>query len=277
MGAAGVRRCRSATYAGPGSRFPEALVAAVKARTKSVIGIDIGGSGIKGATVDLDAGELTVERVRLPTPMPSTPDAVAAVATEVLDQLGGDGPIGLTLPCVITNGTVRTAANIDPGWIGINAVDLFTKAMGRAVGVVNDADAAGTAEVRFGAGAGRSGVIIVVTLGTGIGSALFVDGVLVPNTELGHLHLHHGAAETFAADSARERDDLSWNEYATRLQQYLELLQRLFWPDLIIVGGGISKKSDKYLPHITVDTEVVPATLLNNAGIVGAAMFAPVS
>jgi len=276
MGTAGVRRCRSAAYAGPGSRFREALVAAAKARTKTVVGIDIGGSGIKGATVDLDAGELTAERVRLPTPMPSTPDAVAVVAAEVLDQLGGDGPIGLTLPCVITNGTVRTAANIDPGWIGINAVDLFTKAMGRAVGVVNDADAAGTAEVRFGAGAGRSGVIIVVTLGTGIGSALFVDGVLVPNTELGHLHLHHGAAETFAADSARERDDLSWNEYATRLQQYLELLQRLFWPDLIIVGGGISKKSDKYLPHITVDTEVVPATLLNNAGIVGAAMFAPV-
>jgi polyphosphate glucokinase len=152
---------------------------------------------------------------------------------------------------------------------------LFGRVTGRAVGVVNDADAAGTAEVRFGAGAGRSGVIIVVTLGTGIGSGLFVDGQLVPNTELGHLHLHHGAAETFAADSARERDDLNWHQYAERLQEYLELLQRLFWPNLIIIGGGISKKSDKYLPRITLDTEVVPASLQNNAGIVGAAMFAP--
>src|SRR5215475_7843372 len=258
MGTAGVRRCRSAAYAGPGSRFREALVAAAKARTKTVVGIDIGGSGIKGATVDLDAGELTAERVRLPTPMPSTPDAVAVVAAEVLDQLGGDGPIGLTLPCVITNGTVRTAANIDPGWIGINAVDLFTKAMGRAVGVVNDADAAGTAEVRFGAGAGRSGVIIVVTLGTGIGSALFVDGVLVPNTELGHMHLHHGEAEAWAADSVREAEGLSWKDYAKRLEQYLQHLHGLFWPSLIIIGGGISKKADKFLPFIDVSTEVVP-------------------
>jgi polyphosphate glucokinase len=261
--------------ASAGSR--EALVTAANAATKSAIGVDIGGTGVKGATVDLDTGELTVKRIRLLTPVPSTPDAVAGVVAEVLEQVGADGPVGITLPSVITDGVVRTAANIDPGWIGINAVNLFVKATGRAVGVVNDADAAGIAEVRFGAGAGRGGVIIVVTLGTGIGSGLFVDGKLVPNTELGHLHLHHGDAEEFAADSARERDDLSWDEYAQRLQQYLELLQRLFWPDLIIIGGGISKKADKYLPHITLDTEVVPATLQNDAGIVGAAMVAPAS
>jgi polyphosphate glucokinase len=257
--------------------FREALVTAANAATRSAIGVDIGGTGIKGATVDLETGELTVNRIRLLTPAPSTPDAVAGVVADVLDQVGADGPVGLTLPSVITDGVVRTAANIDPGWIGINAVNLFVKATGRAVGVVNDADAAGIAEVRFGAGAGRDGVIIVVTLGTGIGSGLFVDGKLVPNTELGHLHLHHGDAEEFAADSARERDGLSWEEYAHRLQQYLELLQGLFWPDLIVIGGGISKKADKYLPHITLDTEVVAATLQNDAGIVGAAMFAPVS
>lgn len=255
---------------------------AANAATKSVIGVDIGGTGIKGATVDLNTGELTVQRVRVLTPEPSTPDAVAGVVADVLDQVGADGPVGLTLPSVVTDGVVRTAANIDPRWIGVNAVDLFGKATGRAVGVVNDADAAGIAEVRFGAGAGRSGVIIVVTLGTGIGSGLFVDGKLVPNTELGHLHLphghpHHRDAEDFAADSARERDGLTWEEYAHRLQQYLELLQRLFWPDLIIIGGGISKKADKYLPHITLDTDVVPASLQNDAGIVGAAMFAPIS
>jgi len=257
-------------------------VTAANAATRSVIGVDIGGTGIKGATVDLDTGELTVARVRVLTPEPSTPDAVAAVVADVLDQVGADGPVGLTLPSVVTGGVVRTAANIDPGWIGVNAVDLFGHATGRTVGVVNDADAAGIAEVRFGAGAGRRGVIIVVTLGTGIGSGLFVDGKLVPNTELGHLHLphghpHHGDAEDFAADSARERDGLTWEEYAHRLQQYLELLQSLFWPDLIIIGGGISKKADKYLPHITLDTEVVPASLQNDAGIVGAAMFAPIS
>jgi polyphosphate glucokinase len=244
--------------------------------TKSAIGIDIGGTGVKGATVALDTGELTMERIRLLTPEPSTPEAVAEVVTEVLGQIGAEGPVGLTLPSVVTDGLVRTAANIDPSWIGVNAVELFGKATGRPVAVLNDADAAGTAEVRFGAGAGRSGLVIVVTLGTGIGSGMFVDGKLVANTELGHLHLHHGDAEHYAADSARERDGLSWEEYAHRLKQYLELVQSLFWPNLIIIGGGISKKSDRYLPHIKIDTEVVPATLLNDAGIVGAAMFAPV-
>ncbi len=248
-------------------------MAATKVRT--ALGIDIGGTGIKGAPVNLGTGELTTERVRVPTPQPSTPAAVAKVVAELLDQVGVDGPVGLTLPAVVTGGTARTAANIDQGWLGLDAADLFTKATGRKVAVVNDADAAGIAEVRFGAGAGRSGVILLVTLGTGIGSALFMNGVLVPNTELGHLHLHHGDAEDWAAESARERDDLSWKEYAKRLDSYLQLVHGLLWPDLIIIGGGISKKADKFLPLCTVETEVVPAALENDAGIVGAAMYAP--
>jgi len=242
---------------------------------RSALGIDIGGTGIKGAPVNLGTGTLATERVRLLTPSPATPAAVADVVAQLLDQVGVPGPVGLTLPAVVTGGVARTAANIDQGWLGLDAVDLFTKATGRKVGVLNDADAAGLAEVRFGAGAGRSGVILLVTLGTGIGSALFVDGALVPNTELGHLHLHHGDAEDFAAESARERDDLSWDEYAKRLERYLKLVQSLLWPDLIIIGGGISRKAEKFLPKISVDTEVVAATLENDAGIVGAAMFAP--
>jgi polyphosphate glucokinase len=239
------------------------------------IGIDIGGSGIKGAPVDLDSGALTTDRVKLLTPVPATPPEVASVVKQLLDQLGVDGPVGLTLPAVVLGGVARTAANIDPAWIGVNAVDLFANATGRAVGVVNDADAAGVAEVRFGAGAGRAGVVIMVTLGTGIGSAVFIDGRLVPNTELGHLHLHHGDAEDWAAASIRDQDHLTWKAYAARLQQYLRLVQRLFWPDLIIVGGGVSQKSEKFLPLIEVDVDVVPARLHNDAGIVGAAMIAP--
>jgi polyphosphate glucokinase len=242
---------------------------------RSALGVDIGGTGIKGAPVNLGTGALTTERVRLLTPSPATPDAVAGVVAQLLDQIGEPGPVGLTLPAVVTGGVARTAANIDEAWLGCNATKLFAGATGRKVAVLNDADAAGLAEVRFGAGAGRSGVILLVTLGTGIGSALFVDGALVPNTELGHLHLHHGDAEDFAADSARERDDLSWDDYAERLERYLKLVHSLLWPDLIIIGGGISRKADRFLPKIKVDTEVVPATLENDAGIVGAAMFAP--
>ena len=244
---------------------------------RSALGLDVGGTGIKGAPVNLGTGDLITERVRIPTPQPATPKAVAATVVEVLDQIGQDGPVGLTLPSVVTGGIARTAANIDRKWLGTDAAGLFADATGRSVAVIHDADAAGLAEVRFGAGAGRSGVIIMATLGTGIGSALFVDGTLVPNTELGHLQLHKGDAEEWAADSARERDNLSWEQYAVRLELYLQMIQRLFWPDLIIIGGGVSKKADKYLPLIDVDAEVVPATLQNNAGIVGAAMFAPES
>lgn len=242
----------------------------------SVIGIDIGGSGIKGAPVDLDTGEFLTERVRIPTPIPATPQAVADTVAKVVQDLGEPGPLGLTLPAVVLDGVARTAANIDEKWIGTDADKLFREATGRQVAVLNDADAAGIAEVRFGAGAGRSGVTIMVTLGTGIGSALFIDGTLVPNTELGHMHLHHGEAEDWAADSVRDRDDLSWSEYAKRLEDYLDHLHRLLWPKLIIIGGGVSKKADKFLPLMDdIGCEIVPAALQNDAGIIGAAMSAP--
>jgi polyphosphate glucokinase len=239
-----------------------------------IVGVDIGGTGIKGAPVDMTVGRFAADRVRLRTPSPATPAEVASVVADVVERIGVDGSVGITLPAVIRDGVVETAANIDETWIGTDAVELFGKAMGRGVAVLNDADAAGVAEMRYGAGRGRDGVVAVITLGTGIGSAIFVDGVLVPNTELGHLPLH-GDAEKWAADSAREREQLSWQEYAHRLQVYLDLLQRLIWPQLIIIGGGVSKKSDKFLPRLELRTEVVPAELHNNAGIVGAALFAP--
>lgn len=243
--------------------------------SQPVVGVDIGGTGIKGAPVHLGSGAFTQDRVRLLTPNPATPDAVAGVVGEVLAQIDVNGPVGLTLPAVIRSGTVETAANIDRSWIGVDAHELFGQAVGRPVVVVNDADAAGLAEVRFGAGRDRSGVVVLLTLGTGIGSALFVDGALVPNSELGHLHLHHGEAEDWAAESVREEEDLSWKEYSHRLGRYLELVQSLLWPDLIIIGGGVSKKADKFLPHIELRTEVAAAQLLNDAGIVGAALMAP--
>jgi len=247
----------------------------VVAARQTGLGIDIGGSGIKGAPVDLATGSLVAERLRLPTPAKAAPEAVAEVVVEVLDQLGVPGPVGITLPAVVRQGVAQTAANIHQKWIGTDAVDLFQQATGRPVAVVNDADAAGVAELRFGAGRDRAGVVLMVTLGTGIGSALFTDGILVPNTELGHLPLHHGDAEDWAAASVRENDDLSWGDYAKRLQAYLELVESLLWPDLIIVGGGVSKKADKFLPRVHLRTEIIPATLLNDAGIVGAALSAP--
>jgi polyphosphate glucokinase len=240
-----------------------------------VVGIDIGGTGIKGAPVDLGAGTFAGPRVRLLTPSPATPERVAEVVRQVGEQLGLDGAIGVTLPAVVRDGIVETAANIDQSWIGLNAVELFEQATGVATGVVNDADAAGLAEVRFGAGKDRRGLVVLITLGTGIGSALFTNGVLVPNTELGHLPLHGGDAEDWAAESIREDDELSWKKWAHRLQRYLELVERLLWPQLIIVGGGVSKKSDKFLSRIELRTEVVPAQLHNDAGIVGAALVAP--
>ncbi len=253
------------------------------AAARAVIGVDIGGSGIKAAPVDVATGRLLGDRVRLETPTPATPDAVAAtvaaVVGQVLEEPGGTSvdaatPIGLTLPAVVRSGVVKTAANIDRGWIGVHAVDLFGPALGRPVVVVNDADAAGVAEVRFGAGRGVAGVVLMVTLGTGIGSALFSGGTLVPNTELGHLPLHGGDAEDYAASSVRKAEGLSMKQYAKRLHHYLALVERLLWPDLIIVGGGISKRADEFLPHIQLDTPVVPAGLRNEAGIVGAALLA---
>lgn len=238
-------------------------------------GIDIGGSGVKGAPVDLATGELLEERYRLATPQPSTPDAVARAVAEVTKHFAWTGPLGCTVPAVVTQGVARTAANIDESWIGTNVEDVIREAAGvAAVTAVNDADAAGVAEVAYGVAKGVPGVVLMVTLGTGIGSALFVDGVLVPNTELGHLEVDGHDAETQAADSAREREDLGWKEWGKRVNHYLNVAHDLFWPQLIIVGGGVSKKSDKWLPHLDVPCEVVPAQLLNNAGIAGAALLA---
>jgi polyphosphate glucokinase len=241
----------------------------------SVVGIDIGGTGIKGAPVDMASGQLVGERVRLHTPSPATPQAVADVVGEILEQIGVAGPVGLTMPAVVRHGIVETASHIDHAWMGVNAVEHFSKTTGRPVAVLNDADAAGLAAMRFGAGRGVDGVVAVVTLGTGIGSALFIDGTLVPNSELGHLLLRHGPAEDWAAESVREHEELSWKKYAHRLQAYLELLESVFWPHLIIIGGGVSASSDKFLPLIELRTPVVPAPLHNNAGIIGAALSAP--
>jgi len=244
--------------------------------TTSPVGIDIGGTGVKAGPVDLDAGTLLATRSRAATPNPSTPDAIVDVVLGLLEGIESQGPLGVTLPSVVLHGVVKTAANIDASWIDTDAVTLFSAATGRPANVVNDADAAGMAEVRYGAGKGQGGVIVLVTLGTGIGSGLFVDGILVPNSELGHLHLHHGDAEDWAAESARERDHLSWKEWAHRISSYLELVESLLWPDLFIIGGGVSRRSDRFLPLVECRTHVVPAQLHNDAGIVGAAMVAPV-
>lgn len=243
-----------------------------------VLGIDIGGSGIKGAPVDLDKGELTQERRRIDTPEGASPDDVVDVVLELVegfaDAVDKGSPVGIAVPAAVQRGVVRTAANIDQSWIDTDADALFTDKLGREVHVVNDADAAGVAEMQFGAGREQKGVVLLTTLGTGIGSALFVDGVLVPNTELGHLEIDGHDAETRAASSAREREDLSWKDWAKRLQRYYETVEALLWPDLIIVGGGISKKADRFLPLLELRAPIVAAELRNQAGIVGAAWHA---
>jgi polyphosphate glucokinase len=238
-------------------------------------GIDFGGSGIKGAPVDLDAADFAEERVRIDTPQPSTPAAVAKVFAELLGKFDdSDGPVGVTVPGVVKHGVVHSAANIDRAWIGEDADRLFTDATGRDVHVVNDADAAGLAEVRYGAAKGRQGLVIVTTLGTGIGSAMVYDGVLVPNSELGHLEIDGHDAEKRAASSIREKQELSWEEWAKRLTTYYRKLEQLFSPELFVVGGGVSKKADEFLHLVDLDTEIIPAQLRNKAGIVGAALFA---
>ncbi|GAB3454023.1 ROK family protein [Kineococcus endophyticus] len=254
---------------------PSTTVVRESGRTTG-LGVDIGGSGIKAAPVDLAGGAFAAERVRQETPQPSTPAAVAPVVAEVISgfDVPADTPVGITFPAVIQHGIARTAANVDKSWIGTDAGTLFSETLGRKVFVVNDADAAGYAEVTFGAGKGVRGVVLVTTLGTGIGSALFVDGRLVPNTELGHLEIDGHDAEKKAADSARERHDLSWSQWAKRLQRYYSHVEDLLWPDLIVVGGGVSKKHEKFLPHLDLRAPIVPAQLRNDAGIIGAAMLA---
>ncbi len=238
----------------------------------TVLGIDIGGSGIKGAPVDVVAGALAEERVRVETPRPATPEAVLPALAEVAGTWKGSDPVGVTFPGVVRRGVIGSAANLDPGWIGLDAATAFTAELGRPVTVLNDADAAGVAEMAFGAGRNVRGVVLLLTFGTGIGSALFLDGRLVPNTELGHLELRGADAELHAADRIRDELGLTWPDWAGRVQDYIAHVERLLTPDLIILGGGVSKKADRFLPYVQVATPVVPAVLQNNAGIVGAAM-----
>lgn len=241
----------------------------------NILGIDIGGTGIKGAMVNTDTGEMITDRLRLETPEGAKPKDVAGVVLDIVHHFDYHGPVGVGFPSLIRNGVLQIAANIDKSWIGVNAGELFERATGCPTYVVNDADAAGMAELRFGAARDYArGVVLFLTIGTGIGSALFVDGILLPNTELGHLELHGKDAEKRVSDAARKRKKLTWKEWAGDLQEYLEFVSLLFSPDIIIIGGGASKNSDKFLQYLKLDAKVIPATLQNQAGIIGAAMFA---
>ncbi|GAA2480615.1 polyphosphate--glucose phosphotransferase [Streptomyces gobitricini] len=242
----------------------------------NVFGVDIGGSGIKGAPVDLERGDLAEPRHKVLTPHPATPDRVAGCVAEVVEHFGWSGPVGVTFPGVVTGATIRTAANVDKGWVGVDAAAMLGERLGgMPVTVLNDADAAGIAEMTFGAGRDRKGTVIMLTFGTGIGSAVFTDGGLVPNTELGHLELDGHEAEKRASTKVKDDKDLSWEDWAQRVRKYLAHVEMLFSPELFIVGGGVSRKAEKFLPLIKdIRAEIVPAELQNNAGIVGAAMAA---
>ncbi|MGH3675579.1 MAG: polyphosphate--glucose phosphotransferase [Mycobacterium sp.] len=239
-------------------------------------GIDVGGSGVKGGIVDLDTGRLIGDRFKLATPQPATPDAVSKTVAAVVREFGWTEKLGVTYPGVVTDGIVRTAANVDKSWIGINAREFIGKELdGQPVTVLNDADAAGLAEEKFGAGKDNTGVIVLLTFGTGIGSAVIHNGVLLPNTEFGHLYLKHGhEVEHRAAASVREEKDLSWEDWAERLQEFYAHLEFIFSPDLFVVGGGVSKRAEKFLPLLALRTPIVPAGLRNDAGIIGAALIA---
>jgi polyphosphate glucokinase len=239
-----------------------------------VLGIDVGGSGIKGAPVDTETGQLLAERVRFKTPKGAEPKPIAEVVDKIARSFEWTGSIGIGFPAPIKGGVTLMAANVSPQWVGLNADELFTKATGCDCTMINDADAAGLAEMKFGAGKGQPGTVIIVTLGTGIGSAIFHRGQLLPNTEFGHLEMKGMDAEHRASDEVRQREGLSWKKYARRLNKYLAAMEKLFWPDLFIVGGGISKESEKYIPLLEIETPTVPAQLLNEAGIVGAALAA---
>lgn len=240
-----------------------------------LFGVDIGGSGIKGAPVDLKRGDLAAERFKVLTPHPATPEAVVECVGQVVEHFDWKGPLGATFPGVVTGGRTRTAANVDPGWIGLAAERLLAERVGAPVTLLNDADAAGVAEMAFGAGRGRTGTVIVLTFGTGIGSAVFSGGLLVPNTELGHLELCGHDAEKRASSKAREDEEMAWDVWARRVQQYLAHVEMLFSPELFVIGGGVSRKAAKFLPYVRgIRAEIAPAVLQNNAGIVGAAMAA---
>ncbi|CAN5541632.1 ROK family protein [soil metagenome] len=241
------------------------------------IGVDIGGTGIKGAIVDLAVGALVTERFKVSTPDGGKPDDIVAAVVKMIDGMGSaaDGlAVGICFPAVVIHGRTMSAANVSKKWIGLEAEKLFEKNLKRDITFVNDADAAGIAEVRFGAAKDREGLVILTTLGTGIGSAIIYDGVLVPNSELGHLEIDGHDAEREAAYSAKERDNLDWEQWAKRLQQYYDVMDALFSPDLIVVGGGVSKNADQFLPLLKLRPEIIPATLRNNAGIIGSAALA---
>lgn len=241
--------------------------------TETGFGIDIGGSGIKGARVNLKTGEFIDERIKIATPKPATPEAVAEVVAEIISQAEWEGPVGITLPSVVRGQIALSAANIDKSWIGTDVHELFDRHLnGREITVLNDADAAGIAEATFGNPAAREGAVILLTLGTGIGSAFLVDGQLFPNTELGHMIVDGEEAEHLAAAAVKENEDLSWKKWAKRLNKVLREYEKLFSPSVFIIGGGISRKHEKWLPLLELDTDIVPAELRNRAGIVGAAM-----
>jgi polyphosphate glucokinase len=258
---------------------PAAVQAAALA-TSLAIGVDVGGSGIKAAVVDITTGEMRSERIRVPTPNPSTPDKVGASIGRIVRRLvkaagaGEDVPIGVGLPGVAIDGRLMTAANIDPAWVDYPIAERLSKALKRRVEIVNDADAAGIAEMRFGVGAGRAGTVIFLTLGTGVGSGVFVDGKLVPNTEFGQMEIRGRPAERRSASGARTRRGLSWKAWAQDLDEHLQRIEDLMWPTLFILGGGVSKNADKFIPRLTLRTPVVPAELRNDAGIIGAAVVA---
>jgi polyphosphate glucokinase len=238
-----------------------------------ILGIDFGGSGIKGAPVDTKTGSLQNERFRIPTPTPSTPKNVADVIHKIVKHFKWKGPIGLAFPAVVLNGVIKTASNIDRTWIGTNVSKLILKKTGLPTYAVNDADAAGMAEMKFGAGKGKKGSIVLITVGTGIGTVFFTRGKLVPNTELGHVYLNSGMeAEDFTSDAVRKREGLSWELWAKRFDVYLHEIEKLFWPELIIIGGGVSKKKELFIDHLTIDTKIVMAKSKNEAGIIGAAL-----
>lgn len=240
--------------------------------------MDVGGSGIKAGAVDVATGRLITPRLRVVTPSPSTPDAVVESIARLVNRartgLDATVPVGVGVPSVVLDGVTKTAANVDPAWIGFNAETALNRALKRRVFVLNDADAAGLAEMRYGAGAGKGGVVLVLTLGTGVGSALFVDGHLVPNTELGHMEIRGRDAERRSAAVARTKRGLSWKAWTADLDEHLQAIDRILWPSLIILGGGVSKRGERFIPRLTARPPIVPATLQNDAGIVGAALAA---
>lgn len=244
---------------------------------KRILGIDIGGSGIKGAPVDIKTGKLVELRHRIPTPVPATPESVALIIKHIVDHFDWNGPVGCGFPAVVQNGIVKTAANIDKSWIGCNAQELFTKTTGLPALVINDADSAGMAEVKYGAGKKFKGTILLITVGTGIGSVVFTRGRLLANTEFGHLILNGQDAELYASDAVRKNEDLNWATWAKRFNEYLLEMERLLWPELIIIGGGVSKKMHKFAEYLTAKAKLIPAQLQNEAGLIGAALAAKVN